>query len=88
MKNLTGLSVAYFATWGVYGNLVRPDPLLKKGYRYKWFVAENEWGMSIFAGNEVVQVQNFFNEGSMCFFLFLLFYMHLSHVSFILFGGF
>ncbi|XP_052293884.1 uncharacterized protein LOC127901205 [Citrus sinensis] len=62
LKKPTGLSVAYFATWGVHGNLARPDPLLKKGYRYGWFVAEGEWGKSIPAGNEVVQVRNFFNE--------------------------
>ena len=71
LKKSAGLSVAYFATWGVHGNLVRPDPLLKKGYRYGWFVAEGEWGKSIPAENEVVQVRNFFNEDSMCFFSLL-----------------
>ncbi|XP_052300581.1 uncharacterized protein LOC127903775 isoform X1 [Citrus sinensis] len=62
LKKLAGLSVAYFATWGVHGNLVRPDPSLKKGYKYGWFVAEGEWGRSILVGNEVLQVRNFFNE--------------------------
>ncbi|XP_052287719.1 uncharacterized protein LOC127899053 [Citrus sinensis] len=41
---------------------MRPDPLLKKGYRYGWFLTEGEWGRSIPAGNEIVQVWNFFNE--------------------------
>ena len=82
LKNPTSLSVAYFATWEVHGSLVRVDPLLKKGYRYGWFVAEGEWGRSIPAGNDVVQVRNFFNEDSMYFFHFLsLFYVyiHFSH---------
>ena len=30
LKKPVSLSIAYFATWGVYGSLVRPDPLLKK----------------------------------------------------------
>ena len=50
---------------------MKPNPLLKKGYRYGWFVSEGEWGKSIPAGNEVVQVRNFFNEDSMCFFSLL-----------------
>ena len=33
LKKHVGLSVAYFATWGVHGNFVRPDSLLKKGYK-------------------------------------------------------
>ena len=74
LKKLAGLSVGYFATWGVHGNLVRPDPLLKKSYRYGWFVAEDEWGRSIPAGNKVVHVQNFFNEDSKCLFFLLLFF--------------
>ena len=84
MKKPAGLSVAYFATWGVNGNLVRPDPLLKKGYRYGWFVAEGEWGKSIPVGNKVVQVRNFFNEDSMCFFPFhsLSMYIYISSHEF------
>ena len=61
---------------------MRADPLLKKGYRYGWFIAEGEWGRSLPAGNDVVQVRNFFNENSMYFFPFLsLFYVyiHFSH---------
>lgn len=60
---------------------MRPDPLLKKGYRYGWFVAEGKWGRSIPTGNEVVQVRNFFNEDNMCFFLPLLFYVYI-HLSY------
>ena len=65
---------------------MRPDPLLKKGYRYGWFVAEGEWGKSIPAGNEVVQVRNFFNEDSMCFFppLSLSMYIYISRMNFLL----
>ena len=86
MKKPAGLSVAYFATWGVHGNLVRPDTLLKKGYRYGWFMAEGEWGKNIPAGNEVVQVRNFFNEDSMYFFppLSLSIYIYISRMNFLL----
>ena len=86
LKKPAGLSVAYFATWGVHGNLVRSDPLLKKGYRYGWFVAEGEWGRSIPSGNEVVHVRNFFNEDSMRFFppLSLSMYIYISRMNFLL----
>ena len=30
LKKPVGLCIAYFGTWGVHDNLVRPDPLLNK----------------------------------------------------------
>lgn len=44
LKKPAGLSTAYFATWEVHGNLVTTNPILKKGYRHGWFVADGEWG--------------------------------------------
>lgn len=42
LKKPTGLAIAYFITWGVYGNLVNTDPVLKKGYMYGWLVVYGE----------------------------------------------
>ena len=42
LKKLAGLSTTYFATWGVRGNLVTIAPILKKGYKHVWFVADGE----------------------------------------------
>ena len=65
---------------------MRPDPFMKKSYRYGWFVAEGECGRSIPAGDEVVQVRNFFNEDSMCFFPLLSLFMciYISRMNFLL----
>ena len=56
VKKPAGLFVAYFATWRVHGSLVRLDSLLKKGYRYGWFVAEGEWGRSIPVGMKLCKL--------------------------------
>lgn len=86
LKKSAGLSVAYFTTWGVRGNLVRPDRFLKKGYKYGWFVDEGERERSIPAEDEVAQVQNFFNEYNICFFPLLALFMciYISRMHFLL----
>lgn len=79
LKKPTGLSIAYFTTWGVHSNLVNSNPLLKKGYRYGWFVLEGEWGRGIPVESEGVQVQNSFNEDSACFLLHISLYIYISY---------
>lgn len=56
LKKPAGLSTAYFATWEVHGNLATTNPILKKGYKHGWFVADGEWGSSTPADGKDVQV--------------------------------
>lgn len=79
LKKLNGLSIAYFATWEVHSNSMNSNPLLKKGYRYGWFVPEGEWGRGIPVESEGVQIQNSFNEDSTCFLLHISPYLYISY---------
>lgn len=40
LKKPVGSFVAYFSPWGTYSTLVDVDPILKKDYKYGWFVAD------------------------------------------------
>lgn len=84
MKKLVGLSIAYFTTWGVHGNLVNSYPLLKKGYRYGWFVVEGEWAEVSRVKVRVCKSRTPLTKIVRVSFLFFFLYIRLSYGFFLL----
>lgn len=62
LKKPKGPSIAYFTTCGIYGNLVETDPILKKGYKHGWLVADGKLWKDTRDDDVSVQIRNSFNK--------------------------